>query len=127
MEGTNMMLSGTKLKVAREYHTILTGDRQELNRLLAKAQDCAEDAISLLNSRVTKYEAENNRFISKIYDVLCEKGYGHKIRFKPEAKPEPTNKDKERIAYANIRQLPFFDVLERHGIAAKAAKAIARA
>jgi len=122
-----MMLSGTNLKAAREFHTILTGDRQELNRLIAKAQDCAEDAISLLNNRVTKNEAMNNRFISKIYDILCEKGYGHKIRFKPEAKPEPTQRDKERIAYANIRQMPFFDVLQRHGIAVNTAKAIARA
>jgi len=51
---------------------------------LAKAQDCATDAINVINTKVTKQMATNNIYISKIVDVLVAKGYGGKIRFMPE-------------------------------------------
>ena len=121
-----MMLTGSNLNAARHYHTILTGDRQEMKRLLAKAQDCATDAISILNS-ITRNEAEKNIFINKIYNVLCEKGYGDKIRFKPEPKPEPTKSEREAAAFAAIKSMPFFDILERRGLVAQAAKTMVRA
>jgi len=120
------MLTGSNLNAARHYHTILTGDRQEMKRLLAKAQDCATDAISILNS-ITRNEAEKNIFINKIYNVLCEKGYGDKIRFKPEPKPEPTKSEREAAAFAAIKSMPFFDILERRGLVAQAAKTMVRA
>jgi len=78
-----MMLSGTNLGAARVYHTILSGDRQEMKRLLAKAQDCATDAIAVLNS-MTQREAVRLPFVSKVIDALERRGYGDKIRFKPE-------------------------------------------
>jgi len=122
MEG-KMLLTGCSLKAARHYQTVLSGDKQETYRLLAKAQDCATDAIAIL-SNITEYEAMNNRFISKVVGVLIEKGF--KIRFKPEPTPEPTKREKERATYEKIRLLPFYSLLERHGVADKAIKAIAR-
>mgnify|MGYP001261920943 CR=1 FL=1 len=89
-----MMLKGTELNAVRAYYTALTGDKQEMVRLLGKAQDCATDAINVINTKVTKQMAENNIFISKIIDVLIKKGYGDKIRFMPDPPTPPTERDK---------------------------------
>ena len=119
-----MQLSGTNLGAARVYHTILSGDRQEMKRLLAKAQDCATDAIAVLNS-MTQREAVRLPFVSKVIDALERRGYGDKIRFKPEPKQEPTKKEREAAALAALKGMPFFNVLERKGLAGTVAKSLA--
>jgi len=84
----NMVLTGDNLKEARKFCNALkkhySSSETELIMLLAKAQDCATDAINVINTKVTKQMATNNIYISKIVDVLVAKGYGGKIRFMPE-------------------------------------------
>jgi len=83
-----MVLTGDNLKEARKFCNALkkhySSSETELIMLLAKAQDCATDAINVINTKVTKQMATNNIYISKIVDVLVAKGYGGKIRFMPE-------------------------------------------
>jgi len=48
------------------------------------------------------------------------------IRFKEESTPEPTKREKERATYEKLGLLPFYGLFERHGVADKAIKAVAR-
>ncbi len=116
-----MILKGSDLESVRAYYIALTGDKQEYVRLLAKAQDCAEDAINVINTRITEKMAASNIFISKIVDVLVAKGYGSKIRFMPEPPTPPTERDKY-LQYLKTIKEKYGSILSTAAIEAAAKK-----
>jgi len=80
-----MLLQGRDLEAAREYFTIITGDVQELKRLIIKAQDNPFDLLALLAQYVTSEQAEKSKFIQFVIRALEEAGYAKIIKFKPSA------------------------------------------
>ena len=113
-----MILAGIHAEATGAFYTMISGDRQDLKRQLARVQDNAEELLALIKENVTEKQAMRYGFITNIVKALEMRGYGKKIRFK-ESQPLP----KEDVKTSDLRSLPYYGILERRGLVAYAARA----
>jgi hypothetical protein len=112
-----MLLAGTHAEAAGVFYTMISGDRQDLKGKLARVQDNAEELLALIKEHVTEEQAMRYGFIANIVKALEMKGYGGRIRFKETALPRGNTK---RL---DLGSLPYYEILERRGLVAYAARA----
>ncbi|OPY06077.1 MAG: hypothetical protein A4E61_00090 [Syntrophorhabdus sp. PtaB.Bin184] len=115
-----MILAGTLEDATGAFYTMISGDRQDLNRKLARVQDNAEELLALIKEHVTEEQAMRYGFITNIVKALEMKGYGRRIRFKETSLPASPKKD---VKIPDPGSLPYYGILERRGLAAYAARA----
>lgn len=113
-----MILAGMHAHAAGVFYAMVSGDRQDLKRKLARVQDNAEELLALIKENVTEEQAMRYGFITNIVKALEMRGYGKRIRFK-ESQPLP----KEDVKTPDLGSLPYYGILERRGLVAYAARA----
>lgn len=115
-----MILSGIHAETTGAFYTMISGDRQDLNRKLARVQDNAEELLALIKEYVTEEQAMHYGFIANIVKALEMRGYGRRIRFKQTSLPALP---KEDVKTPDLESLPYYGILERRGLVAYAARA----
>jgi hypothetical protein len=116
-----MILAGTHAHATGIFYTMISGDRQDLKRQLARVQDNAEELLALIKENVTEEQAMRYGFITNIVKALEMRGYGKRIRFKESQLPALPKEDVK--APDNLGSLPYPGILERRGLVAYAARA----
>ncbi|WP_028895663.1 hypothetical protein [Syntrophorhabdus aromaticivorans] len=115
-----MILAGTHAHATGIFYTMISGDRQDLKRQLARVQDNAEELLALIKENVTEEQAMRYGFITNIVKALEMKGYGKRIRFKESQLPALP---KEDVKTPDPGSLRYYGILERRGLVAYAARA----
>ncbi len=115
-----MILAGMHAEAAGIFYTMISGDRQDFNKKLARVQDNAEELLALIKENVTEEQAMRYGFITNIVKALEMRGYGRRIRFKETPMPALP---RENVKTPDLESLPYYGILERRGLVAYAAKA----
>jgi hypothetical protein len=115
-----MLLAGTHAGAAGVFYTTISGDRQDLKGKLARVQDNAEELLALIKENVTEEQAMRYGFIANIVKALEMRGYGERIRFKETPVPALP---RENVGKLDLGSLPYYEILERRGLVACAARA----
>jgi len=115
-----MILAGTHAEATGVFYTMISGDRQDLKRKLARVQDNAEELLALIRENVTEEQAMRYGFIANIVKALEMRGYGRRIRFKETPLLALPREDAKKL---DLGSLPYYEILERRGLVAYAARA----
>ena len=115
-----MILAGIHAEATGAFYTMISGDRQDLKRQLARVQDNAEELLALIKENVTEKQAMRYGFITNIVKALEMRGYGRRIRFKETSRPALP---RENVKTPDLESLPYYGILERRGLVAYAARA----
>ena len=114
------ILTGIRGSVAQTYYTKISGDLEDLKAKVARVQDNAEELLALLKEHVTEEQAMRYSFLTNVVKALEMRGYGRKIRFRESPMAAlPKNDEKKR----DLGSLPYYEILERRGLVAYAARA----
>ena len=114
------ILTGMYESIAQAYYTKISGDLQDLKAKVARVQDNAEEVLALLKEHVTEEQAMRYGFLTNVVKALEMRGYGTRIRFRqspPVASPREDEKKRD------LGSLPYYEILERRGLVAYAARA----
>ena len=115
-----MLLTGTNLRAVREFHTMVSGDRQEFKRLSVRVQDNPQELLAIINQNVTRAQAERSKYVSIVVSAIERAGLGHKIRFKPETPDTTAEKVRTKNeAIEEVIKAPYFGLMERMGLAGR--------
>ena len=115
-----MILAGMHAEATGVFYTMISGDRQDLKGKLARVQDNAEELLALIKENVTEEQAMRYGFIANIVKALEMRGYGERIRFKETSVPALP---RENVRKLDLGSLPYYEILERRGLVACAARA----
>ena len=114
------MLAGIHSEATGAFYTMISGDRQDLKRKLARVQDNAEELLALIKENVTEEQAMRYGFITNIVKALEMRGYGRRIQFKQASLPALPREDAKK---PDLGSLPYYEILERRGLLSYAARA----
>ncbi len=114
------ILTGIHESIARTHYAKISGDLKDLKAKVARVQDNAEELLALLKEHVTEEQAMRYGFLTNVVKALEMRGYSTRIRFR-ESSPAALPRDdaKER----DLGSLPYYEILERRGLVAYAARA----
>ena len=115
-----MILAGIHAEATGVFYTMISGDRQELKGKLARVQDNAEELLALIKENVTEEQAMRYAFIANIVKALEMRGYGRRIKFKETLLPALPKGNTKKL---DLGSLPYYEILERKGLVAYAARA----
>ena len=114
------ILTGIHESIARTYYTKISGELKDLKAKVARVQDNAEEVLALLKEHVTEEQAMRYGFLTNVVKALEMRGYGTRIRFR---QSPPVVLPREDEKKRDLGSLPYYEILERRGLVAYAARA----